>query len=674
MELLGVLAPVIFVIGLLLTLFGLRQSRWVPRIRDENRKLRPWIFGLLAVLLVRYLIWRLTQTLPPLEWSFVGLWPYLFLLFELASVAMTLITYVTLSRHTNRTPEVERGLPLLKARPAYKVALLIPTYNEPLVVLERTILGALVQDYPDVQVWVLDDGKRDWLRDYCAAAGVSYATRSGNAGAKAGNMNAGLASIRATGFEPDFLGVLDADFVATPAFIRRCLALHLLNDNAGIVQTPQHFFNPDPIQMNLALSGMAPDEQRFFFDELLPGRDGWGTAFCCGTSSVIRTAAVDAIGGFPMDSVTEDMLMSMRMREAGYETLYLNEPLTTGLAPEGLGEYIVQRHRWCLGLMQIIRDHYNPFSRRHRLRLMDRVHLLDTFMYWALSFPTRYLFMAAPVFYWLTGLLVIQADMPSMMVYLLPWLVLHMTAMTWITRGSLQPVLNDVTQLLIAPAAIHATFTGLFSNKKHKFAVTPKGLTGTEITIDWRALTPVLIFLALNLLGLVLALMPQVQPELDSAPRLVNLFWIVVNVLVLSMTAAACVELPRQRTQERFDSGDRRAHLVLGSSAVPVAVRDLSLGGCSLALDIALPDSGGSTAPVTLRFSPHESYGVLRVRAGVVDGRSVLGCRFVDLDLDQQQNLVRRIYGGGDGRLRHDNDTLGLLGTMFRRLFKPSAD
>ena len=46
----------------------------------------------------------------------------------------------------------------------------------------------------------------------------------------------------------------------------------------------------------------------------------------------------------------------------------------------------------------------------------------------------------------------------------------------------------------------------------------------------------------------------------------------------------------------------------------------------------------------------------------------------VDLDLDQQQNLVRRIYGAGDGRLRHDNDTLGLLGTMFRRLFKPSAD
>ncbi|MDB5969089.1 MAG: rcdA [Hydrocarboniphaga sp.] len=669
MDTMVVLAPVMLVAGLLFAVFGLRQARWVPQMHDENRRLRPWLFGGLGLLLARYVIWRLTQTLPPFGFSVAGLWPYLFLLFEISSVVMTVITYLTLSRHTNRTHEVEAALPALRARPPYRIALLIPTYNEPLVVLERTILGSLVQDYPDVRVWVLDDSRRDWLRDYCAEAGVGYGTRTDNAGAKAGNMNAGLATIRASGFEPDFLGVLDADFVPTSSFIRRCLALHLVHPEAGIVQTPQHFFNPDPIQMNLALSGLAPDEQRFFFDELLPGRDGWGTAFCCGTSSVIRTAAVDAINGFPMDSVTEDMLMSMRMREAGYQTLYLNEPLTTGLAPEGLGEYIVQRHRWCLGLMQIVRDHYNPFSRRHRLKLMDRVHLFDTFMYWAFSFPTRYVFMAAPVIYWTTGMLVIEADFPSMLYYMAPWLVLHMTAMTWITRGSLQPVLNDVTQLLIAPAAIHATFTGLFSNEKHKFKVTPKGLTGTEISIDWRALSPVLAFLLLNLLGLLLALTPQFQPQLDPAPRLVNLFWIIVNVLVLSLTAAACVELPRQRTQERFASAGTRAWLVLGRSKLPVELRDLSFGGCSLALDVALADSGSATAAVTLMFSPGETYQVLRMRSRIVNGHSVLGCRFVSLSLEQQQSLVLRIYGGGKGRLLHGNDTLGLVSTMFRRLF-----
>lgn len=679
-DALNLFTPLILVAGVvLMSLSVAERAAATTTARSEGRPphvwLRPWLFGGLTLLMARYLIWRLTQTLPPFSWSLAGIWPFVFLALELASVVMTLITYLTLSRHTMRSGEVDAALPKLEARAPYKVALLIPTYNEPLVVLERTILGGLVQDYPDVRVWVLDDGKRDWLRVFCERLGVGYATREGNAGAKAGNMNAGLATIRATGFEPEFVGVLDADFIATPAFIRRCLALHEAHPEAGIVQTPQHFFNPDPIQMNLGLSGLAPDEQRFFFDELLPGRDGWGTAFCCGTSSVLRMQAIEAIGGLPTDSVTEDMLMSMRMREAGYQTLYLNEPLTAGLAPEGLGEYIVQRHRWCLGFMQIIREHYNPFSLRHRLGFFDRLHLIDTFLYWALSFPIRYLFMAAPVIYWFTGLLVMEADLPSIMSRLMPWLLLHVAVMTWVTRGTLQPLLNDVTQLLIAPAAMHATLTGLFSRQKHKFKVTPKGLTGDKITIDWGALRPAALFAAFNLAGLIAAIVPQWQPQLDPSPRLVNLFWIVVNLLVLSATMISCVELPRRRTQERFAQNAGRAYLEVGDSFLRVQVSDLSLGGCRLALPRHFEDDGsGQSAPVSLTFSSRERYQVLRVRLTQEHDRSVIGCRFVDLSVAQQLLLVKRIYGAGQGRLTHGDDTGGLLAAILGRLFNIRRD
>jgi cellulose synthase (UDP-forming) len=40
------------------------------------------------------------------------------------------------------------------------------------------------------------------------------------------------------------------------------------------------------------------------------------------------------IGGFPTDSVTEDYLLSLRLKEKGFSTAYLNEPLTYGLAPK----------------------------------------------------------------------------------------------------------------------------------------------------------------------------------------------------------------------------------------------------------------------------------------------------------------------------------------------------
>src|SRR3546814_18147839 len=84
-----------------------------------------------------------------------------------------------------------------------------------------------------------------------------------------------------------------------------------------VVQTPQHFLNPDPMQQRNKGHLDLPDEQRYFFDTLLPAKDGWGTAFSCGTSSVVRTGALARIGGFPTASITEDMLLSLRMKEHG---------------------------------------------------------------------------------------------------------------------------------------------------------------------------------------------------------------------------------------------------------------------------------------------------------------------------------------------------------------------
>lgn len=51
---------------------------------------------------------------------------------------------------------------------------LIATYNEPLSVVEKTIVGALALDYPNFRVWVLDDGRRSWLHDSaCARASAT---------------------------------------------------------------------------------------------------------------------------------------------------------------------------------------------------------------------------------------------------------------------------------------------------------------------------------------------------------------------------------------------------------------------------------------------------------------------------------------------------------------------
>ena len=144
-----------------------------------------------------------------------------------------------------------------------------------------------------------------------------------------------------------------------------------------IVQVPHVFYNHDPMQANLALRKSMPDDQRFFFEGIMPSRDAWNAAFCCGSNSVTRRAALRCIGdALPITSITEDMLLSLALLRNGYITRYLCERLAYGLAPETLRAFFVQRQRWARGAMQILFQAAGPFGRN--LTLMQRLLFLPT--------------------------------------------------------------------------------------------------------------------------------------------------------------------------------------------------------------------------------------------------------------------------------------------------------
>src|SRR6185369_15495359 len=144
---------------------------------------------------------------------------------------------------------------------------------------------------------------------------------------------------------------------------------------------------------------------------VMPSKDAWGLSFCCGTSSIIRFAALREIGGFPTDSVTEDFLLTVRLRERGYKTVYLNEKLSVGLAPEGIREYAVQRTRWCQGLIQICRGRSGPLRFGNSLPLLLRISLVETFLYWAASFSFRLCCMLVPALFFLFDIRVVNASL-----------------------------------------------------------------------------------------------------------------------------------------------------------------------------------------------------------------------------------------------------------------------
>ena len=114
---------------------------------------------------------------------------------------------------------------------------------------------------------MLDDGRRPWLKEFCRDKGVGYLTRPNNAHAKAGNINHAL-----TKTDAPYVAIFDADFIPQQNFLMRTMGF-FADPKVGIVQTPHAFYNSDPMQTNLALRKTLPDDQRFFFEAIMPSRD-----------------------------------------------------------------------------------------------------------------------------------------------------------------------------------------------------------------------------------------------------------------------------------------------------------------------------------------------------------------------------------------------------------------
>ena len=606
----------------------------LPFLDPKDDRARIALFAVCIALTWRYVVWRFADTLPPLALSANSLYAWGFAVIEaLACVGWT-FGFVNLSRTRNRSGEASEHRVWLEQLPyPPRVDVLIATYNEDENILARSIAGALGIDFPGLRVWVLDDGRRSWLEALCGEKGARYLTRPDNAHAKAGNINHALDVLRDRPDPPEFVAIFDADFVAHRDFLWRTIPL-FHDPKVGLVQTPQHFFNSDPIQSNLLVGHVWPDEQRFFFDHVMASKDAWGAAFCCGTSSVSRLRALDECGGFPTDSVTEDFLLTLRLDQHGWRTVYLNERLSVGLAPEGMKEYITQRGRWCLGLMQIFRSASGPLS-RGRLSLPLRVGLVDAFLYWSVSFLFKLVCLLAPIVYWFTGMTPGTAPAEDVLSHFLPYYAAVMMTLYWATGGLVQPVLTDVSHVLTMPAALKATLTGLLQPRGHSFKVTAKGGNRDRVLVQWPLIARFGLLLGLTIGGMLYGSLADYAPERQEAgSTAIVVFWSVYNIVVLLLAMAVCVEFPRYRGEERVATGER-VRVSAGACSFTAPLADISVTGAR----IQAPSPGREGDVVRLRL---QDIGDIQARI-IRDTEDGFAVEFVDAE-GQRDALIRKVY------------------------------
>ena len=626
-ALIETLSPGILVIG----------AAWVvlPWLRPDDERARAAMVAVMIALMWRYMLWRWFATLPSAGLTFDFAVGAIFALVETLMMCGSTVSLVFLARLGDRTADADRNAVWLATlSPQPLVDVFICTYNEEAAILERTIIGAQSMDYPRYRLWVLDDGRRPWLAELCERQGCHYLTRPDNSHAKAGNINNGLRHVSGLAERPDFISILDADFVPMPQFLRRALSLFRERD-IGIVQTPQHFINPDPLQSNLSAAHVWPDEQRYFFDVVMASKDAWGASFCCGTSSVIRFDVLQGVGGFPTDSVTEDYLVTLKMKSAGFRTVYLNERLSLGLAPEGLKEYVTQRSRWALGFAQICRGPLGPLRRGNGLSLLDRISLIETFLYWSANYSFRLLGIIIPILYWLFDLHAVQADVSDTLFYYLPYFVSQVVIMGWMAQGRVMPVMSDVTQLLAATQIVKAVAHGLLKPKGHKFRVTAKGGDRSRRFVQWPLLRLFAGLLVLTIAGVIWAFLLEDGSKLRDSSALC-LFWSWYNILILALACLVCVEQPRLRSADRLPVHDQVAMVDDGGACAAYRILDISLGGARL---VGTPPAQPG-APVTIGLGPWRMPATI-VRADA--GSFAVGFAATD---ETRANLIRFVYSG----------------------------
>lgn len=430
--------------------------------------MRRLLILITAALGLYYLIYRALYTLNP-DQAFFSL---LFYAAEVHGYLILLLFLFDMWSPVRPTP--------IPAPQGLSVDVFIPTYNEDVGLLRRTVLGAQAMRYPHT-TYLLDDGNRAEVRAMADELGVQYIARPEHHHAKAGNINYALRQTHGK-----FIAIFDADHVPQPLFLDRTLGF-FTDPKVGFVQTPQFFYNLNAFE---EFSHTDTDEhweqQSIFFHYLQPGKQRWNAAFFCGTCAVIRRQALEEVGGIATDTITEDIHTSVLIHARGWKSVYLDEHLATGLAPSDVVSYFKQRLRWALGNMRVMFI-CNPLFRRG-LTLPQRISYFNSMFSWTIGFQ-KIVYYVTPPLMLLTPLMPIDRFFTSLVGLYASNLLLQLFTYKILTGGRGRIFMDELFNMLNFGFLIRSFFRAMFGLGQ-RFVVTRKtgGEAAIPLTVVWSQL------------------------------------------------------------------------------------------------------------------------------------------------------------------------------------------
>jgi cellulose synthase (UDP-forming) len=550
----------------------------------------------------------------------------------------------------------------------------ITTYDENPELLQKTVIAATQIRYPaqKLHVYVLDDGgTHEKLNqadpDLCQAAmsrarhiqaitsryGARYLTRQKNSHAKAGNLNNALQFTKGK-----FIVVLDCDHVPTTDFIEKTLGFFLEDKKLFLVQTTHNFVTPDPLERNLLQDVQSPAENDKFYHATMPGLDYWRTAFFCGSAAMLRRSALDDIGGFSCETVTEDAETSLHAFSRGYTSVYLDMPLVSGLQPETFSGFIQQRSRWAQGMWQIF-FLKNPW-RLKGLSFMQRLMYTNFALFW--GFPASRLYLIfMPMIALLWGITLAEASVPDVLSYCVPALAGSLITGQYLYGRFRWPFITHLYEVIQSVHLAASEIRFLRNIRATKFVVTPKNEILEEDFISSLA-KPFYILIGLSLTALAAGAMRAINEPAHRDMLVFVSFWTLTDLVYLLCALGVTLERRQRRTEPR-PGVDASAQLQLESKRTMKGfLTDASASGAGIVTenhsDIWLALIHKQPVRLLVNDGPSFNARVKKVTQ-LNDGRLAIGLSYERTTADTERSAIALAFGSStqlqNNLLRHQH-------------------
>ncbi|GAX43339.1 cellulose synthase (UDP-forming) [Tolypothrix sp. NIES-4075] len=647
---------------------------------------RTWsrflVVGILLLLTIRYIVWRSLSTLN-LSNPVNGTFSLALFFLEMLMLSSGLIQMFLMLKHKERPWEADqKAVAVIEGTFTPSVDILIPTYNEPTFILQRTIIGCQALNYPNKKVYLLDDTKRKEVEALALELGCEYMTRSDNRHAKAGNLNQALART-----DGDLIVVFDADFVPTENFLTRTVGF-FQDEQIALVQTPQSFYNFDPIARNLGLENILTPEEEVFYRQIQPLRNSAGSVICAGTSFVVRRSALKSIGGFVTDSLSEDYFTGIRLSAQGYRLVYLDEKLSAGLAADNMADQATQRLRWAQGTLQAFFIEANPLTIRG-LRPWQRLAHLEGLLHWFTSIA-RVGFLIAPLAYSFLGAIPIKASPKEVLYFFLPYYVVQLSVFSWLNYRSRSALLSDIYSVVLTFPLAWTVIQVMLNPFSRGFQVTPKGTASDRFSFNWKLALPLIVLFITSAvsfwrnLGMFMLKGAWQTMPLEAAQQVKGLglgwLWSVYNLVVLAVALLVLLDIPKPDPYAWFDLR-RTVRLDIKNYTENVSLWGITTKISEIGAEIALTQAGlpeikpGEILPVTVEILEAKLtlQGIV-TQTSLQEGFPTVRVMFEQVNLTQHRCLVKMLFcRPGQWRRSLTPGELQSLLLLFKVLFKPRA-